>query len=660
MSPPLSQPTLDWEGLVPRSRQFADVYFSRTDGLAESRHVFLAGNGLPHRWQQRDTFCVAELGFGTGLNFLATWEAWRNSQPLGARLHFISMECYPLDRQSLARSHRAWPHLASFAAILRACWPLPEHGLHIRELDGGRVRLLLLFGDAREMLPRLHARVDAWYLDGFSPARNPQLWEKSLLQTVAARTVTGGTVATYSAAGWVRRNLQEVGFRMTRCQGFAGKREMLSGHLAAPSLHDDSAPWFSPPAPVTGADEATVVGAGLAGTAVSRALSRRGWRVTLLERHGSVAQEASGNPVGVVMPAPEVEPSPAQRYYAAGYRYTLALLDELDALWTPCGVLYGALDEREAQRQAQLLTRWASPPALVRGIPAGETLDHCGEPLMYGGLWFSAAGWAAPDALCQAQLAAAGGGVRLQRYREALHLERRSHYWRVLDRAGRLLSRSPAVIITAGREANSFPQTRHLGLKVVRGQLTALPASTNSRRLRAVLCGPGYFTPPRGDYHWLGATYDEHRLVPTPRLADRQHNLAVLAQLHPSLASHLSDVAVRDRVAFRSTSADRRPMVGGVPDTEAYQRAYGEIWRGRATRHYPRAPYHPGLYISAAHGSRGLISAPLAGELLAALICNEPLPLEEDLLHALHPGRFAIRSYRRTERPTRQRKEKQP
>lgn len=649
----LNKPILDWEGSVPRSRHFDDVYYSRHNGLAESRHVFLAGNHLPERWQHRRSFTIAELGFGTGLNFLSTWQAWRTSRSSGAQLYFISLERYPLDRPILAQAHQCWPELATLAAQLRACWPTPEAGYHIRHLDD-QVCLLLLFGDARELLPRLEAQADAWYLDGFSPARNPELWEANLLQQVAQHTAPGGTVATYSAAGQVRRNLMAAGFQMQRIQGFAGKREMLTGQLLAAPETTAAEPWFAPPAPSTHADSATVVGGGLAGTSVARALCQRGWQVTLLERHRRIASEASGNPVGVVMPAPEVDTSPAQRYFAAGFRYTRELLAELDCRWDPCGVLYAALDPAEAERQQRLLNRWGTPYEVLRPVDATDTQALCGYPLDYGGLWFPGAGWAAPDALCQAQLGAAGPRLTLRTHREALQLERRPGHWRVLDAQGRLLSRSPVVVIATGREVASFPHTRQLALRVVRGQLTALATGAASQMLQTVLCGPGYITPPRRGYHWLGATYDEHRLETTPRPGDRQHNLDALSRLHPALAKALADTQVLDRVAFRSTSADRRPMVGGVPRLDDYPAAYGEIWKGKLPRHYPPAPYYPGLYLSAAHGSRGLISAPLAGELLAALICGEPLPLERDLLHALHPGRFAIRSYRRTPRPRRQ------
>jgi len=656
----IHSPELDWEGDIPCSRQFADVYYSRHDGLGESRQVFLAGNGLPERWQGRTTFTIGELGFGTGLNFLAAWQAWRETQPATARLHFISVEQYPLERPALARAHRAWPRLAALAAMLREHWPLPEPGCHIRYLDRDRIRLLLLFGDARELLPRLHARADAWFLDGFSPARNPQLWQEALLQEIARRTVAGGSVATYAAAGWVRRNLQAVGFQMTRRPGFAGKREMLSGRLAAPPAAIDPAPWFRPPAPVDTTPQATVVGAGLAGTAVARALARRGWDITLLERHGRIAGEASGNPVGVLMPAPEVDPSLAQRYFATGFRHTLDLLRELGCLWQSCGVLYGALESAEIARQQRLLERWEAPHELLRAIDASDTGDLCGHPLPYGGLWFPHGGWVAPDALCQALLGAAGERVRLRTYREALRLERQDDQWQVLDGERRLLARTPVVIITAGRETGRFQQTQGLPLRTVRGQLTSLAASAGSEPLRAVLCGPGYLTPPRAGHHWLGATYDEHRLDPAPRISDRQHNLRILHRLHPALASALQHAASGDRVAFRSTSADRRPLLGGVPDLQAYRDAYGEIWRGQAFHRYPAAVYHRGLYLSAAHGSRGLVSAPLAGEWLAALITGEPLPLEADLCQALHPGRFAIRAYRRANRPTRRRREDYP
>lgn len=216
------QAALEWrQGGVPVSARFDDPYFSLEDGLAEARHVFLAGNGLPGRF--RDGFHVAELGFGTGLNFLATVLAWRSAGCAG-RLHVTSFEAFPMAAEDMAKA------LAPFSALAPIATPLVDNwraGRRIIAYDGGAIRLKVIEGDARTTLPAWRGCADAWYLDGFSPAKNPELWGESLLARVAACTCPGGTLATYTAAGFVRRGLRAAGFDVARRPGYGRKRHMI-------------------------------------------------------------------------------------------------------------------------------------------------------------------------------------------------------------------------------------------------------------------------------------------------------------------------------------------------------------------------------------------------------------------------------------------------
>lgn len=215
---------LEWrEGEVPVSRRFDDPYFSLADGLSEARHVFLAGNGLPARFVPG--FHIAELGFGTGLNMLAAWHAWLETGRNGA-LTFTSFEAFPIEPEEMARALLAFPELADLAEALVGVW---HGGGGAFALNG--VRLHVIVGDARQTLPAWQGKADAWFLDGFSPAKNPELWEENLLGEVAAHTAEGGTCATYSAAGHVRGKLEAAGFAVSRQPGFGRKRQMTTGRL---------------------------------------------------------------------------------------------------------------------------------------------------------------------------------------------------------------------------------------------------------------------------------------------------------------------------------------------------------------------------------------------------------------------------------------------
>lgn len=219
---------------MPYSEAFGDFYYSRADGRAECRHVFLGGNGLPERFEKSARFIIGELGFGTGLNFIETWAVWADAAPQGAVLEFHSFELHPLERAAMVRALSAWPELCSRAEILAAAWPDRPSGEIVCHFDHqpGTVELTVHCGPAQQKLPACGITADAWYLDGFAPSRNPEMWSAELLRAVAASTTAGGTCATYSAAGWVRRNLAAAGFSVEKRSGHAGKRDMSVGVLS--------------------------------------------------------------------------------------------------------------------------------------------------------------------------------------------------------------------------------------------------------------------------------------------------------------------------------------------------------------------------------------------------------------------------------------------
>lgn len=212
-------PPIEWrDGHLPVSLRFDDPYFSLDDGLAETRHVFLTGNALPARFCPG--FHIAELGFGTGLNLLAALDLWRASGQTGP-LRFTTFEAFPMSAGQIRAAHRAFPELADLSAELA---PLLQAGPGHHRSDA--VDFTLIAGDARTTLPLWDGQADAWFLDGFSPAKNPELWAPALMGDVARHTAPGGTAATYTAAGHVRRALETAGFDVTRAKGYGRKRHM--------------------------------------------------------------------------------------------------------------------------------------------------------------------------------------------------------------------------------------------------------------------------------------------------------------------------------------------------------------------------------------------------------------------------------------------------
>lgn len=214
---------------IPFSVAFGDVYHTVDGGLGQAWHVFLAGNHLPFRWRERDDFTILETGFGLGLNFLVTWHAWRNDPLRSRHLHFISVEKFPFLPADLARLHASWPQFAMQSDELIRQWPSLDEGHHDLFFDDGRIQLTLLLGDAREQFPKLEAQADAIYLDGFSPAKNPDMWSLSIFEQLHRLGAQNCTLATWSVAGAVRNGLKQAGFAVAKTQGFGGKRQMLTG-----------------------------------------------------------------------------------------------------------------------------------------------------------------------------------------------------------------------------------------------------------------------------------------------------------------------------------------------------------------------------------------------------------------------------------------------
>lgn len=653
MKPVLPHAQLDWdEQGRPRSRVFDDVYFSDKSGLDETRYVFLEQNRLAERFAALPAsgrLVIGETGFGTGLNFLCAWQLFEQHAVAGARLHFVSVEKYPLSPADLQRALALWPELKPLSDQLLKHYVAIHQGFQRITLADGRVTLTLLIGDALEQLPQLDAQIDAWFLDGFAPAKNPDMWTAELFVELARLAAPGSTISTFTSTGWVRRLLNAAGFKMKRTPGIGHKWEILRGEfLGWPSDVAPPAPvkpWFARPAPVTGERRALVIGAGLAGCATASSLAARGWQVSLLERHDGVAQEASGNPQGVLYLKLSAHGTALSQLIVSGFSYTRRLLETLQrgTDWDDCGVLQLAFNAKEAERHAQLAA--AFPEDLLQWLDQPEAQHRAGIGLAHGGLYYPEGGWVHPPALCQAQ--AAQPNIELLSHRDVLELRKVDDQWQAFD-GDRLLASAPVVVLAGAAEIKRFAQSAELPLKRIRGQITRLAETAESRALTTVVCAEGYVAPARLGEHTLGASFDFNNDDLTPTIAEHQGNLAMLEEISSDLVSrlHISEQPVENlqgRAAFRCTSPDYLPIVGPLADREAFDQAYATL--AKDARQVPdvACPWLDGLYVNSGHGSRGLITAPLSGELLAAWLDNEPLPLPRSVAEACHPNRFALR-----------------
>ena len=590
---------------TPWSSAFGDVYHSAAGGLAQSRHVFLAGNALPERWRGRDRFVIVETGFGIGLNFLAAWEAWRRDPARPRRLHFISVELAPFARGDLAQALAPFAELAPLASELCAAFPPPLGGFHRLGFDAGAVALTLLIGEAHAMLPQLVARADAFFPDGFAPARNPAMWSPQVVRELARLASPGATLATWTVAGGVRAALRDAGFDVEKREGFGGKREMLVARYAAEATA----------APAPRERRAVIVGAGLAGTLAAHALARHGWEVDLVDQQLGARAPAVGlvRPVANLRDAVNAQVSRGAFLYALQHYANLARAPSDRLEWNPCGVLQLAADADELERFGAIARSLGYPGEFLELVDADRAREIAGHSVRGGGWWFAGGATVAPGSLVAASLARATGPVRRRFGKRAMRLEREGAEWRALDMEDRVLAAAPTVVLANARDALRLLPDARLALSSVRGQVSYLPAG-GERRLRVVVSGTGYVAPV-GDHGFVaGASYHHDDTDATVRMADHEENLARANAMLPGFAAGLDASALTGWTGFRTTVPDRLPIFGAT-----------------AT---------PGVCVATGLGSRGLLWGPLGAELLACELEGEPLPLARDHAGAVSPRRF--------------------
>ncbi|MFQ2358334.1 bifunctional tRNA (5-methylaminomethyl-2-thiouridine)(34)-methyltransferase MnmD/FAD-dependent 5-carboxymethylaminomethyl-2-thiouridine(34) oxidoreductase MnmC [Aeromonas dhakensis] len=644
---------LDWnEAGTPVSSEFGDVYFSNDNGLSETRYVFLQQNRLPARFSHHDSdiFVIGETGFGTGLNFLATMAAFLEQAPQtgnGSRLHFISFEKYPLTQADLRKALAAWPELAHLSQDLIAQWPLPVSGCHRLIFAGGRIRLDLWLGDIKEMLPQVPhpatGLVDAWYLDGFSPAKNPEMWTQDLFDGLARLARPQATIATFTCAGFVRRGLIAAGFAMQKVKGHGSKREMLAGKRADKLPQQTIAPCYARPAGRAG--EVLIIGGGIASAMTALSLVERGRKVTLLCQDDEPAGGASGNRQGALYPLLNGEHDTLSRFYSLAFGFArsrlLALAELHPVAFSLCGVTQLGYDDKSAAK----LTKMAQgpfPPELMQVLSEPEVEQIVGLPCGHGGVSYPQGGWLCPADLTRAAIQEAQAGELLEvlfNTRVATVTEQ-ADGWQVESCDGRRWQ-SPTLVVAAGHQLPALIPFAELPLYPVRGQVSHVPTSASLSRLNTVLCYDGYLTPANEGQHCIGASYGRNQTELAFRTEEQTQNQARLQACLPQQRwpAEVDVSGNQARVGVRSASRDHLPVAGPVARLAALA---DHNLKALVDQQSP-LPLYPGLYVLGALGSRGLCSAPLCGELLASEICGDPLPLAADLLEAIHPARYWVR-----------------
>lgn len=619
--------------------------------MEETHHVFLAANRLTERWQQLEgsvrVFTIAELGFGTGLNFLCCWQSWRQSACKNLRLHYISCEKHPLTRADLEKALNRWPDLADLATALLAAYPDHTPGYHRRFLtlpgDSCPVTLDLYYGDAEDLLKaqaNTTARVDAWFLDGFTPSLNPALWTDSLLHTIADLSAPGTTLSSYSVTGRVVRKLKSLGFHVEKQPGFGQKRQMLYATMPEPTT----------PEPIQHRSplvrKATVIGAGLAGCTVAWSLARRGYSVTILEQQDSVASGASGNPQAILQCRLNRIPDSLWQLNLMCFLHASSFYDWLQSHtpgafdWRRCGVLTLDSAYRHTRKAVTPGSYLHYPEQVLRQVTAREASRLAGLQLTEGGLFLEPGGWLNPVSLCRTLLT--HRNIELRTDTRVSALQRHEGEWQLFDDRNRVLICSPTVIICNSYAARHFAVTKDYPVNPLRGQISLLPATDISRQLQTVVCSDSYLAPRSAGQHCMGASYVKNS--EDTRLSRSEHEQVVQGVM-PCLPSLKNEIhgAFPGRASIRGSSGDFTPLAGPVPDPAAWQGLYGGAQHLTAQSSSLKPRLLPGLYMSTGHGSHGMASCPLLAEHIASLISDEASPLQDVHAALVHPERFIER-----------------
>ncbi len=652
----LKNAEIEWQDGLPYSKMFNDIYFSRENGAEETLYTFIEGNQLHHRWnspQICDSFSLVELGFGTGLNFITTADYWDKSESNGW-LNYYSVEKFPLTLKDLKKALGLWPQYSSFSNRLIEYYPLPVKGIWTIVFPEAKIKLHLLWMDVLEALSHFakeNVLVNAWFLDGFAPSKNPNIWQNDGFKLIAECSKAGTTLATFTAAGFVRRGLMQTGFNISKRAGFGTKREMLVGEFSAkensfhtrrynPNLH-----WKSEPK-AKGNQKIGVIGAGIAGATTARYLAESGHEVTLFEKNQDAGLGASGNSAGIYYPFVSTDMNLSSQFFFKAYHQLLHDLDYfcLNDFVNQIGVLKLLSSQVEFEKlmkgfsECSEIHRWVS-------MMNQQDCENLFRPLKNRlGMYFPKSGFINPGEVCR---------------KLSSHNLIRTHYsttimnivlsendkWLCIDHNNNEYL-FDALVVANSYEAKRLLPEHFLPAIEVRGQTTELPLSDLECELPStVVCDDVYLIPKSKKTLFIGATFD--RRETNPELTEQSQNwlLEKTARLVSFKAQN--EHALSGKVGFRYCSVDRLPIIGPLHKLPNLFQNYSDLERGKLLKSCKPAEYWPNLYLNLAHGARGITSSFISANIICCLIKAQPLPITEDIWEKLHPSRFIIRELKK-------------
>ena len=608
MSNAIQTADLDWQlvdGIeIPVSKQFGDVYFSKHNGLLETRHVFLNGNDLTERLAQlEDTeyFCVGETGFGTGLNILALWQLWQQVRPNNhSHLHAVSVEKFPLSKDDLIRALKVWPELEPLAQQLIDQYPLAIAGCHRLSFADERFSLDLWLGDAHDMfpmMPKTH-QVHAWFLDGFAPSCNPDMWEEHVLNNIIRLSDVGTTFASFSVAGVLKRGLKQHGIAISRPRGFGHKREMLKGIW--PAATEPDATGSTEKKNLKSVRNIAVIGAGIAGLSTAWAFAQRGHHVCIYEQTAALSG-ASGNPLALLNPKLCPIEQAAEHLMTLAWQHAMRHYAKFKA-FRPIQVSQLALKQPE-----NLLQLAAEYPANVLQRRAATEHALASE---YSSLELLQAGAVVPQQLRDEILQHPLIELKILKISAINATETVS----LTATTGEVHHHDHVVVCSARDTAPFF--AHYPVLKPIRGQVSWCNNASHPLPLDQAYSYAGYCMQLDATQLILGASFYPQRADDEVLAEDHQHNHDLMKGVFPDYAAALPALDTwQGRASVRAQSLDYFPILGQLDTTHE-------------------------IYSFAGLGSKGFLFAPLCSEILVAQILKQACPVPVSLLHKLSAQRF--------------------
>lgn len=590
------------------SLTFEDVFQSTSGALEQAEHVFIRGSNLAERFK-REQISIAELGFGAGINFLATWIEWKKSDS-SYPLLYTSIEGYPIEAEELknylqiiSTEKGEIPGLNKneiklFIEELHGQYPKLLRGAHNIKLDNSKVTLNLIFHPVEFALSNLCHKFDVWFIDGFSPKKNEDMWSKEVMDLVFKNTQLSGTFATYSTSAKVKAGALSCGFKTEKRLGFSRKREMLVGIKEGPITLSKAKP-----------KRIAIIGGGLAGATLAFSLSKRGAQITLFEKQDRLFAGASGNESGVIMPQLSSKPDAQCRFFLSGFLHTVRLLDTLNKKHP-----FKSLNQGGVIRYCNV-AKWQSVYKKFEELGFSILANKLDQEEIKA-LHFHDGSAISPSEFGERLLKEAGEiDIHLNSQVTKLDLSQNGITLTINNKQQKF----DAVVFACAYGSAFIEHLSWIPIEKIKGELGIIKTPKGLRN--QAMCYDGYVVPLPDNKTLIGATYEHNAHDETP-------SFSTTNDLYKRLQSYqdLPDLKEEDyeggRVCFRTTSPDRLPIVGPIEPNS-------------------------NIYVSLGHGSRGLVSTPLSAEVLSQLIFKEPISMEKDLLEEVLPIRYKLRSIRR-------------